>query len=366
MWLFWIGAGVLAAAAAALVAWRAAQASARRAGADDPALDVYRRQLAEVRVLAERDLLADGELRAAEAEAGRRLLASAEKDRPAWTGGGARSRLAVTVGAGAAALLAIGLYVGLGKLGAPDQPFRARLAQWRKADPAALAPDQLVAVLSALVRERPRDPVGHAFLARAELAAGDEASAVQSLSRATQLSPNSAALQAELGEAITLAASGKVTPEAEAAFRRARAIDPASVPAGYFLGRARLEAGDTAGALALWRPLASGLAPTDPRRKALAQEIAQAESGPKPQGSPALDADTAALARGMVERLATRLKDRPDDPDGWARLIRAYAVLGDGQARTAALTRARAVFGGRPEALATIEAAAKAAPAAQR
>jgi len=33
--------------------------------------------------------------------------------------------------------------------------------------------------------------------------------------------------------------------------------------------------------------------------------------------------------RGMVEGLAERLKDQPDDADGWRRLARAYEVLGE-------------------------------------
>jgi cytochrome c-type biogenesis protein CcmH len=31
----------------------------------------------------------------------------------------------------------------------------------------------------------------------------------------------------------------------------------------------------------------------------------------------------------MVERLAARLRDNPDDLEGWRRLARAYQVLGD-------------------------------------
>ena len=38
--------------------------------------------------------------------------------------------------------------------------------------------------------------------------------------------------------------------------------------------------------------------------------------------------DRAAMVNAMVEQLATRLKDQPDDVEGWLRLIRSYAVLG--------------------------------------
>ena len=35
------------------------------------------------------------------------------------------------------------------------------------------------------------------------------------------------------------------------------------------------------------------------------------------------------MIRSMVERLAARLKENPDDLEGWVRLERAYQVLGD-------------------------------------
>jgi len=40
-------------------------------------------------------------------------------------------------------------------------------------------------------------------------------------------------------------------------------------------------------------------------------------------------ADRQAMIHGMVERLATRLQSAPDDFDGWMRLGRSYAVLGE-------------------------------------
>ena len=41
------------------------------------------------------------------------------------------------------------------------------------------------------------------------------------------------------------------------------------------------------------------------------------------------DGDRNAMIRGMVDRLATRLKQNGDDVEGWLRLVRAYLVLGE-------------------------------------
>ena len=63
----------------------------------------------------------------------------------------------------------------------------------------------------------------------------------------------------------------------------------------------------------------------------------------------------------MVQGLAERLKTDPNDPAGWARLVRSYAVMRDTAKLNAALTDARRYFKDRPADLAGIEAAANAA-----
>ncbi len=62
----------------------------------------------------------------------------------------------------------------------------------------------------------------------------------------------------------------------------------------------------------------------------------------------------------MVAGLAARLKANPDDPAGWQRLIRAYAVLGDKDKARAALADARKAAAGRGDRLATLDAEQKA------
>jgi cytochrome c-type biogenesis protein CcmH len=52
-------------------------------------------------------------------------------------------------------------------------------------------------------------------------------------------------------------------------------------------------------------------------------------------------ADRDAMIRGMVERLATRLKQNGDDVDGWLRLVRAYLVMGERDKARGALNEAR-------------------------
>lgn len=52
------------------------------------------------------------------------------------------------------------------------------------------------------------------------------------------------------------------------------------------------------------------------------------------------ESDRQAMIAGMVEQLAERLEDNPDDLEGWTMLGRSYGVLGRGEEAVAALTRA--------------------------
>src|SRR5579862_8295470 len=81
---FWATAGVLSAAAAVLILFRAARAAAQGSPVDTTSV-FYRRQLAEIGDLADRGLLAADERKSAEAEAGRRLLTAADQPAAAWS-----------------------------------------------------------------------------------------------------------------------------------------------------------------------------------------------------------------------------------------------------------------------------------------
>jgi cytochrome c-type biogenesis protein CcmH len=64
----------------------------------------------------------------------------------------------------------------------------------------------------------------------------------------------------------------------------------------------------------------------------------------------------------MVSGLAQRLQTNPDDPEGWIRLVRSYAVLGDATKRDAALEQARQRYSGKADILGRLEAAARTEP----
>ena len=61
------------------------------------------------------------------------------------------------------------------------------------------------------------------------------------------------------------------------------------------------------------------------------------------------DAERGEMVRGMVARLADRLKQDGSDVDGWLRLARAYLVLGERDKANAAVGEARRALASDPD-----------------
>ncbi|HEY5598651.1 MAG TPA: c-type cytochrome biogenesis protein CcmI [Kiloniellales bacterium] len=396
--IFWIAAGSLTALVVAgllLPLLRRPRATADRAVYD---LAVYKDQLAEI----DRDL-ARGEIgveqaAAAKTEVERRLLAvgqaasAAEQSAPAArpsTYQAAAIGLAVVVPA-----LAVGAYLWLGVPGAPSQPFAERRTTAdadAQADPAMA---QLAERLAARLAAAPNDRNGWLLLARTYGALGRFADTARAYGQAIENGFDDAEMHAAKGEALTAAADGTVTPEARQDFAAALERDPAEPRARYYGGVALAQDGRVREAMKVWMALLREAPPEATWRDFIAGQIRQAaaalgeppppeaaEAAPAPPaaGAPGpsqADIDTAgqmsaedriAFVRSMVARLATRMQEQPDDLDGWLRLARAYAVLGEPARAAEAVARAEALVRDLPAEAperAAVEAARKALPAA--
>lgn len=210
----------------------------------------------------------------------------------------------------------------------------------------------LVAVLSRRVLQTPGDPRGWTLLGRGYLSLNDPSDAAAAFKRALAVTPQSqrGELLSAYAEALTLSAGGAVSPEAEAAFTDVLKSDPNDRAALFYLGQMAAQRGDTARASAMWNKLLAELPPQSPMRRALLDRIALlgAQTGAPPD------------IHAMVAGLAARLKTHPGDADGWRRLVRAYAVLGEKDKAKAALQDGRSALKSDAAGLAALEAEAKA------
>ncbi|MEA2810740.1 MAG: cytochrome c-type biosis protein CcmH, partial [Rhodospirillaceae bacterium] len=246
-------------------------------------------------------------------EVERRILAAGDHPPPAAHADATLHKLLPPALALIIPLLALGLYLQVGRPGLPAAPFIAGKQQPAATDE-PLSLEKLLATARARLANQPDDP--------------DALSA--------------------LGEALTLEANGTVTQPAVDAFNKALALSrqegqPDDPRALYYLGLHEAQSGDSRAALARWRDLLAKSPPNAPFLPMLRAEIervakaAGVDVPAMPQPSREQQEAMAAMTpeqrqqaiRGMVEGLAAKLKENPQDRAGWLRLANAWKVLGE-------------------------------------
>jgi cytochrome c-type biogenesis protein CcmH len=307
---------------------------------------VYKDQLTEIDRDVAAGLIGSSEAAAARVEISRRLLAAVDNTRDPPVASNIRlRRTAAIIALVGLPIVAISLYLPLGSPRLGDFP----LAERTRVPDATQPLDNLVAQVEAHLEKNPTDGRGWDVLAPVLAKLGRYDDAVRAYRNSITYNGDSAARRADLGEALTAAAGGIVTSEAKAEFERAVALNADEAKAGYFLGVAAEQDGRTADASSIWRAMLAKAPPEAPWRPLVQAALARIGGS----GAPVLSDDTMAAAkdmnetdrgamiRGMVERLAARLKQNGDDVEGWLRLVRAYMVMGDRDKAISALTDAR-------------------------
>ena len=359
---FWIFAGLLV--VVALIALLRPLVKGAGAGSDreEPIIETFRRQLANIDLEVGQGRLDPQQAAETRAEITRRMLVAAEQDgdqSPSRSLPEASWRVGAAVGIAAilpAAALAV--YAAVGTPAAID-PARATPTTAAAAGPHN--PAELAAAaeqLKARLQQEPGHPEGWVLLGRTFASLERFPEAREAYDKAIALAPNEPRLHAELGELLVLTDKGVVSPEAQAEFAKA-GDDPR---ARFYGAEAALQRGDREGAKTALKALLADAPAEAPWRSAVAARLAEiapneqppaaarASSIPSPTAGPtSRDVEAAqsmspeerqAMIRGMVDRLATRLEENPNDKEGWIRLARAYDVLGETAKAEAARARA--------------------------
>ncbi|CAD7027145.1 c-type cytochrome biogenesis protein CcmI [Pseudorhizobium endolithicum] len=335
----WIILAVLTAAVAAVLL--ATLARSARSSAPDRAgeIAVYRDQLAELERDRDHGLISAAEAEYAKAEIGRRLLAvagEAEKgaDCPTARTGMTATGVAVTLLVPAVGL---SLYLLLGSPQLPDQPLEARLEN--PGNNMAL----LVAKAERHLAQNPNDGAGWDLLAPIYFKAMRLGDAELAYRNAIRLLGTSPERLAGLGETLIAANDGIVTEDARLAFEESIRLQPNNPRARFYVALGLEQAGRNEEARTAFEAIAAD-SPTDaPWMDLIRQHIAAtggapAETAEAPKGPTADDmaaagemseGDRQDMIRGMVDSLAARLQEDPNNLEGWLRLVRSYSVLGD-------------------------------------
>ena len=355
----WLVLALMTAAAIFAVLWPLSRRALRPAGSD---VAVYRDQLDEIERDRAAGLIGEREAEAARIEVSRRLIAAADAERAAPATGAPVRRRAVALAALVLLPLAAGsIYLALGSPQLPSQPQSAR----REAPPEQRSIAELVGRVETHLEQNPDDGRGWEVLAPVYMRLGRYEDAVKARRNVLRLLGVNAEREADLGEALTGVANGIVTADAKAAFERALAQDGNEFKARYFLGLAAEQDGRPQEAAERWRALLATAPPDAPWTGFLRDSLARVDpNAPRPAGSTAAviaaagdlpPEQRAEMVRGMVERLAERLRNEGSDVDGWLRLLRAYMVLGDRDKARAAAADARRALAQEPEKLRRVD-----------
>lgn len=367
----WFVFALMTAAAIFAVLWPLGRSTQARGGSD---LAVYRDQLDEIARDRAEGRIGEAEADAARTEVSRRLIAAAdaaEKEAPAsgatpvW-----RRRATALIGLVMLPIGASALYLTLGSPQLPGQP----LAERRAAAQQDTSIETLIARVEAHLEKNPNDARGYEVIAPVYLRMGRFADAVNARRKAIALAGESAQRQADLGEALAALGNGVITADAKAAFERALELDRNDLKALYFIGLAAEQDGDRKKAAAIWLSMLKDAPPGAPwlpmvsealtRVGGVPPKVAEAKQpGPTVEDIAAAtqmsEQDRGEMVRGMVARLADRLKEDSGDVAGWQRLLRAYMVLGDRDKAKGAADDARKALAADPDKLRQIDEAIK-------
>ena len=380
MMTFWIIAGLLTVAVLVMLAWPLFASGEELHDRAEYDLKVYRDQLKDLDTDIARGLLSGEEAESARHEIERRLLRVMREQEDIKSGGSRRYSTAMAVllilAVPAAALGLYFLWGQPGMIGHKEtmadrarQPSAEELAQQQSVR-------DMVNRLAARLKDNPDDYQGWIMLGRSYRVLRDAANAEKAFDTARKL-PEAAddpLPHMQYGEAVVMVAEGVVPPKAVEAFKKALAIDPKNPGARYYLALWRRQAGYPRRAYDEWVALAKDSpadAPWLPVLRARIAEVGkelgmdeekalaglpvpaeqQAAAAPGPSAEDMRAAQNMSpeerqkMIRSMVQRLADRLKDNPDDYQGWMRLGRAYQVLGEADKSKEAFARAEALKG---------------------
>jgi cytochrome c-type biogenesis protein CcmH len=234
--------------------------------------------------------------------------------------------------------------------GAPAVPsvaFADRQVEREQARQTAKLTDQLLNKLSSAPDGGPTE--GWLLLGRTYMSSGLFEEAAGVFEKLSTRADSNSATWSMLAEALIRLDNGVVTPKAENAISRSMALDSLNPAAAYYKALALAQTGREVEA---HRLLVQRLKLSETYAPWMDSLVRQANSIGKSLGKPELDVsnfvdlpmrgptaadvvaaqemsaeDRTQFIRSMVEGLAARLEDQPDDLEGWLRLANAYKVL---------------------------------------
>lgn len=332
-------------------------------------LTVYTDQLSELERDLRRDLITKNEEEAARTEIERRILKlanTADLKADVILDSNEPRRLLFSIGLSLGIpTCALALYLVLGSPDIPNVPYstrdisaeKAQIVEWRKLKET----HDLAERLKTTLKNKPNDIETLVLLGRTYATLGRNVDAANAFKKAHDLSPDSPNVLAQYAEALIPIENNTITTQIRKLFTKAFNANPRNPKARYYLALAKAQANDVRGAIQDWIDLiaispksapwipnvqaqinaAANELGIDPNSLMPSDEAVALGGGAELAVIPRLtreelnnasqmsSAERHEMIRGMVQRLADRLKKNPNDKEGWRRLAHAYRVLGN-------------------------------------
>ncbi len=292
-------------------------------------------------------------------EISRRLLKASRQSSPALFGGPVRfnANFAFFALAAVIAIGAVSLYTVFGTPSLSDQPLEARLHAPPREQSIAIQ----IANVERALREHPKDAAGWNVIAPVYFKMGQFDKAAEAYWKAIRFGGEDEDKLLGLVESLTYAKDGVIPPEAKPALDAALSRNPKSLRGRFLLAILASQDGRRGDAEQTFRAMLSENIPNE-WKGLINNQLADLAAEPEAKGAEGAEAsgdsfqgEQGARIRGMVERLAARLKENGADLDGWLKLIRSYAVLKETDKAQDAAASARKQFASEPQALGQIE-----------
>ncbi|MEM7170480.1 MAG: c-type cytochrome biogenesis protein CcmI [Pseudomonadota bacterium] len=367
---------------------------------DQQDLAVYRDQLDEVERDLGRGLIDADQAAAASREIKRRILeADAREQSSLGQQSGTSNRLTAMGLAICSPLAALGLYLWLGTPGLPGLPYADRQDGLPVDSASQLA---MISQIETQLETNPENQEAWLTLGHLYRLTQNLEGAAGAYRRALIIAPDWVQARTSLAETLIAQGGGSVTQEARRLFAQVLESDPNNPSALYYAGLAMAQDGYLREAISAWLTLLRASPEGSPWIPAVAQQVQDAavalnldpttlqprddgtatgQSAPDPFDgtSPGLSSGTApsmapslapsrgpsaedmataaemsteeraAFIQSMVDQLASRLEEDPENLQGWLRLANAYRVLGQPEKMGAALASAEKLVADLPK-----------------
>lgn len=301
-------------------------------------IEIYKNQLSEIDADLKRGLIDSESADEARLELSRNIL-SAEKQLSYQSHSRHRTvamRVLLTLGIFCIPVIAIGIYVFVGDPEVKSHPF----SELMDADPKQLTPSETLVRTEALFARNPDNGKLADELSSAYLVSGRFQDAVNTYIEAIRLNGESAPRLVGYGMALTGFNDGTINDDARQSFEKAIRLEPEDFYPRMFLAEALNQAGNPSEAIQTLQEFLDRSPRNNPWRERAEDMIMQLKltKAIKQTGGMSEDGTISPEMIGtMVEGLATQLKSRPDDLEGWKLLIRSWLVLKNTDKAKAAL-----------------------------